>query len=95
MRGLPHWGNTFWDHVDVARELPRDSRGLHPRASPVRGLSETVGGWTSGAMRMPARRGPGTRMPPCARLQIQARHPDLRVRAFLMDPLRGSDRTGD
>lgn len=83
--GLPHWGHTFWDHVDVAREL-HDIREVyileHRQCGAYRKLlGLAFGGDEDAGAEAQAHADAALRL----RLQIQARHPDLNVRAFLMD----------
>ena len=81
--GLPHWGQTFWDHVDVAREL-HDVRQIyileHRQCGAYRKLLGLAFGPNDETEAL-AHAEVASRL----KSQIQARHPDLGVRAFLMD----------
>ncbi|SIO29986.1 hypothetical protein SAMN05444166_3601 [Singulisphaera sp. GP187] len=81
--GLPHWGQTFWDHVDIAREL-HDIREIyileHSQCGAYRKLLGLVFGEHDETEAL-AHAEVASRL----KSQIRDRHPDLGVRAFLMD----------
>lgn len=80
--GLPHWGQTFWDHVDVAREL-HDIREVYILEHRQCGAYRKLLGFSVGEsaeVEALAHAEVASRL----KTQIQDRHPDLGVRAFLM-----------
>ncbi|WP_406698783.1 hypothetical protein V5E97_07840 [Singulisphaera sp. Ch08] len=80
--GLPHWGQTFWDHVDIAREL-HDIREIYILEHRQCGAYLKLLGfaaWESEELEALAHAEVASRL----KSQIQVRHSDLGVRAFLM-----------
>lgn len=85
--GLPHWGQTFWDHIDIAREL-HDIREVYILEHRQCGAYRKLLGLSFGdhdETEALAHAEVASRL----KSQIQARHPDLGVRAFLMDLFGG------
>jgi hypothetical protein len=85
--GNPHWAQTFWDHLDVAREL-HDIREVHIMDHRECGayrklLGLDFKGDPDGETRAHAE------VAHRLKAAILERHPDLRVKCFLMD-LSGS-----
>jgi carbonic anhydrase len=80
---LPHWGQTFWDHVDVAREL-HDVREVYILEHRQCGAYRKLLGLGFEADPLAEIQG-HTEVASVLKAQIRTRHPDLGVRGFLMD----------
>jgi hypothetical protein len=81
--GLPHWGQTFWEHVDLAKEL-HDVKEVYILEHRQCGAYFKLLGLDFGDDQL-AETQAHAEVASRLKSQIRARHPDLGVRGFLMD----------
>jgi hypothetical protein len=81
--GMPHWGQTFWDHLELARELHAIEEVYILEHRQCGAYAKLLGQTFEGDPHDETR----AHAEVASRLKalIQARHPDLGVRSFLMD----------
>lgn len=81
--GAPHWGQTFWDHLDLAKGL-HDVREVYILEHRQCGGYAKILGQAFEADHV-AETVAHAEVASRLKSQIQARHPELGVRGFLMD----------
>jgi len=85
--GVPHWGQTFWDHLDLARSL-HDVREVFILEHRQCGAYAKILGQVFSDDDDPAEAAAHAEVVFRLKTEIQVRHPELSVRSFLMG-LRG------